>query len=226
MPDEHHATTEHALLQEIAAPLAKLPDDPVSLAADPQFPVVLRGYDRAAVDAYVNQTTQLVAELHATHSPETAVRRALERVGEEISGILQRAHQAAEEVAARARAEAEQRLSSAGESAAQLTAQAEQRVRELDAETDRIWAERRRIVSDVNELAEKLAELAEAALQRFPSEETDEGPAVQPDRAGESERDRDAVQEAERSGETLTAPLPHTFANTEPTETIRSDDDG
>ena len=74
------------------------------------FPVALRGYDRLAVDAYVQRTSQLVAELQATRSPEAAVRRALERVGEQISGILQRAHETAEEITAQSRREAEDRL--------------------------------------------------------------------------------------------------------------------
>src|SRR5205823_909447 len=92
MPDQSSAADEHAILQEITAPLARLPDDPLPLAADVDFPRVLRGYDPMAVDAYVKQTSQLVAELQATRSPEAAVRRALERVGEQISGILKRAH--------------------------------------------------------------------------------------------------------------------------------------
>ena len=228
MPDQHEASTEHALLQESAAPLASLPDDPVAIAADPQFPVVLRGYDRVAVDAYVKRTTQLVAELHATHSPEAAVRRALERVGEEISGILQRAHEAAEDVTARSRTEAEDRLIRAREEATRLTAAAEQRVKDLDSETDRIWAERRRIVADVNELAEKLGELAESALERFPSEETDEQAAIggeqQGEQAGEPEGP-DASRAADPSpAGPVTAPLPHTFPESEPTQILPSDD--
>ncbi len=110
MPDQSSASTEHAILQEITAPLATLPDDPVPLAADPDFPVALRGYDRLAVDAYVKKTSQLVAELQATRSPEAAIRRALERVGEQISGVLKRAHETAEQITAQSRREAEERL--------------------------------------------------------------------------------------------------------------------
>ena len=85
MPDQSSAASEHAILQEITAPLDTLPDDAVA-AVHADFPVALRGYDRLAVDAYVKQTSQLVAELQATRSPEAAVRKALERVGEQISG--------------------------------------------------------------------------------------------------------------------------------------------
>src|SRR5579884_1998918 len=174
MPDESTAATEHALLQEITAPLATLPDDPLPEVAEVDFPIVLRGYDRLAVDAYVRRTSQLVAELQATRSPEAAVRRGLERVGEEVAGILQRAHEAASQITAQSRSEAEDRLQRAREEAAQITASAERRLQELDAETDRIWAERQRIVEDAQQLAQQLLSLAQAAAERFPAdEETD-----------------------------------------------------
>jgi cell division septum initiation protein DivIVA len=171
MPDQSSASSEHALIQEITAPLATLPDDPVPVAADVDFPVVLRGYDRIAVDAYVRKTSQLVAELTATRSPEAAIRRALERVGEEVSGILQRAHETAAQITAKSRSEAEDRLEAARQEAAQITAAAEVRVKELDTETDRIWSERHRIVEDTRELARQLVALAESAAARFPAEE-------------------------------------------------------
>src|SRR5690349_14354026 len=176
MPDQSSAADEHALMQEITAPLATLPDNPVSEAANVHFPVALRGYDRIAVDAYVRQTSQLVAELQATRSPEAAVRRALERVGEQISGILQRAHETAEQITAQSRSEAEDRLEEARQEAARITASAEQRLRDLDAETDRIWAERQQIVEDTRELARQLTGLTDSAADRFPA--ADETPGV------------------------------------------------
>jgi hypothetical protein len=193
MPDQHDASTEHTLIQEIAEPLSTLPDDPVPIAADVQFPVVRRGYERDAVDAYVKRASQLVAELQATRSPEAAVRRALERVGEEVSGILQRAHESAEKITVRSRAEAEDRLERARREAQQLTADAELRVTDLDAETDAIWAERRRIVADVNSLASQLTELAQAALERFPAAETaaETGAETSEQDGAESARDED-----------------------------------
>jgi hypothetical protein len=168
MPDQSSASTEHALMQEITAPLATLPDDPVPVAADVDFPIVLRGYERDSVDAYVRKTSQLVAELQATRSPEAAVRRAVERVGAEVSGILQRAHDTASRITAQSRSEAEDRLEAARQEAAQIIARAEERVRELDAETDRIWAERHRIVEDTRELARELLTLTDSAADRFP----------------------------------------------------------
>ena len=168
MPDQSSASTEHALMQEITAPLATLPDDPVPVVADVEFPMALRGYDRLAVDAYVQKTSQLVAELQATRSPDAAIRRALERVGEEVSGILQRAHETAGRITAQSRSEAEDRLEVARREAARIVQGAEERVRELDAETDRIWAERHRIVEDTRDLARELLTLTDSAADRFP----------------------------------------------------------
>lgn len=174
MPDQSSAATEHAILREITAPLETLPDDPVS-AVQADFPVAMRGYDRLAVDAYVQRTSQLVAELQATRSPEAAVRRALERVGEQISGVLQRAHETAEQITAQSRSEAEDRLEQARVEAAEVAARAAQRVRDLDADTDRIWIERHRIVDDARDLAAQLLALAETAAERFP-EDTEPDP--------------------------------------------------
>lgn len=167
MPDQHAAATEHELITTIAEPLGQIPDDPLAeVAVD--FPIALRGYDRVAVDAYVERTAQLVAELQSTRSPEAAVRRALERVGEEISGILQQAHDTADEITSRSRSEAEERLEAARLEAIAITERAERRVKDLDAETERIWAERHSIVTDARELARRLTDLAESALERFP----------------------------------------------------------
>jgi cell division septum initiation protein DivIVA len=170
MPDQSSASTEHALIQEITGPLATLPDDPLPAVADVEFPTALRGYDRLAVDAYVRKTSQLVAELQATRSPDAAIRRALERVGEEVSGILQRAHETAERITSQSRSEAEDRLEAARQEAAQIVTSAEERVRELDAETDRIWAERHRIVEDTRDLAQELLGLTDTAANSFPAE--------------------------------------------------------
>ena len=168
MPDQSEASTEHALMQEITAPLDTLPDNPLPVVADVEFPMALRGYDRLAVDAYVRRTSQLVAELQVTRSPESAVRRALERVGEQVSGILQRAHETAEQITSQSRSEAEDRLESARQEAAQIVQRAEDRVRDLDAETDRIWAERHRIVEDTRDLARELLTVTDSAADRFP----------------------------------------------------------
>src|SRR5947207_15675821 len=139
MPDQNSAADEHAIIQEITAPLGTLPDDPMPIVADVDFPIVLRGYDRLAVDAYVKKTSQLVAELQATRSPEAAVRRALERGGGQIAGLLQRAHETSEEITSQSRREAEDRLEKARIEAAEIAAAAQRRVSDLKVDTARIW---------------------------------------------------------------------------------------
>jgi cell division septum initiation protein DivIVA len=190
MPDQSSAATEHAILQEITGPLDALPDDPLAVV-DADFPTSLRGYDRVAVDDYVKQTRRLVAEMAATRSPEAAVRRALERVGNQIAGILQRAHETAEQITAQSRSEAEDRLQTARDEGNQIAAAAEQRVRDLDADTDRIWLERQRIVADAEDLAGQLVALAKTAAERFPTD--DEMPDGEGDEAGFAAEEESAL---------------------------------
>ena len=82
-------------------------------ARETEFPMALRGYGRTAVDRYVAQVTRLIAELELTSSPESAVRRALDEVSEETRGLLERAHQTAEEITARSRVKADDRVKQA-----------------------------------------------------------------------------------------------------------------
>jgi DivIVA domain-containing protein len=241
MPDQNSAASEHAIMQEINQPLSELSQDPVSAVASVDFPLVLRGYDREAVDDYVRRTTHLVAELAATRSPEAAVRRALERVGEQVSSILARAHETAEGITSQSRAEAEERLMQARaeseelerdahaladrlqreseQKARELERSAELRVQELDAEVDRIWAERDRIVSDVRKLSEELSELAGVAATRFPAATTDEaavltGPRIRDLSAEADGPTRDETQSlAEAASEQPTGEEPEPAAS-------------
>src|SRR5690242_13241134 len=57
-------------------------------ARDTDFPIGLRGYERAAVDRYVERVTRMITELEMSASPESAVRHALEEVSEETRDIL------------------------------------------------------------------------------------------------------------------------------------------
>jgi cell division septum initiation protein DivIVA len=172
MPDPTSAAEEYAIVQGIAGPPKGRPDDPVGVA-DVDFPVARRGYDRGAVDAYVRRMSQIVAELEATRLPDAAVHRAVERVGEQISGILQRARDTAEQITAQSRTEAEDRLDAARQEAAQVVADAAQRAEGLDAEAERIAAERRRLIDDARELAGQVIALTDAATHGFPSEDPD-----------------------------------------------------
>jgi DivIVA domain-containing protein len=203
MPDQSSAASEHALMQEITAPLETLPDDPLAIV-EADFPTSMRGYDRHAVDDYVEQVTRLVGELQATRSPEAAVRRALERVGEQISGILQRAHETAEQITAQSRGESEDRMEHARREAAAIIDAAEERVRELDADADRIWIERQRIVADAEELSAQLLAVAREAGERFPTSEAAEepaAPAVFDDEEPEGPEEDDAPGATDKSPE-------------------------
>jgi hypothetical protein len=143
------------------------------------------------------------------------VRRALERVGEQISGILQRAHETAEQITAQSRSEAEDRLEQARIEAAQVAEDAEERVKDLDADTDRIWLERQRIVADAEDLAGQLLALARTAAERFPADaetETEAEADADPESTGGTVADDDSETE------------PYTAIAEEPDEPDEPDD--
>jgi cell division initiation protein len=151
-----------------------------------KFSVVMRGYDRTAVDKYVADVAQLVAELEATQLRENVVQRALDEVGEQTSSILQRAHEAAEEIENRSRSQAEGRLQRAEREAEITRRDAERYAEELAAETRRLWEDRLRLIEDMRQLADEVLGVADDALERLPEPEAlvagvpPEGPAVIP----------------------------------------------
>jgi DivIVA domain-containing protein len=130
------------------------------------FPIVLRGYDREAVDRYVAEVAQLVAELEATQTREGVVQRALDEVGEQTSGILQHAHDTAEEIAARSRSQAEGRLQRAEQEAAQTRAEADHYAQQVVNDTRRLWEDRQRLIEDMRQLADEVLGTADDALER------------------------------------------------------------
>jgi cell division septum initiation protein DivIVA len=124
---------------------------------DTAFPVGLRGYDRAAVDRYVEHVNRLLAELEISSSPESAVRHALDEVSEETRDILQHAHDTAEEITARSRSRADDRLQQADQEAKELRATA---LREAQETRDAAQRE----AEETREAARReTAELREAA---------------------------------------------------------------
>jgi DivIVA domain-containing protein len=133
------------------------------------FPTSMRGYDRDAVDAYVERVNRLMAELEISRSPEAAVRAAVAQVSEETRGILERAHDTAEEITSRSRAQADDRLQTAEKEAGQIREEAERRVYELDTDAEAIWAERMRLIGDVRDVADRLHAVADEAAARFPN---------------------------------------------------------
>src|SRR3954453_13972374 len=133
------------------------------------FPLAVRGYDRSAVDRYVEMVNRLIAELEISRSPESAVKHAVAQVSEETRGILERAHETAEEITARPRARADDRIQQAEREGAEIREGAERRVEELDADAEAIWAERLRLIEDVRDGADRLLAVADEAGAPFPS---------------------------------------------------------
>ena len=99
-------------------------------ARNVDFPPGVRGYQRAAVDRYVERVNRLITELEMYASPESAVKHALDEVSEETRDILQHAHQSAEEITIRSRAKAEERLQQAEREAQEMLGGAEQQARD------------------------------------------------------------------------------------------------
>lgn len=93
----------------------------------------------------------------------------------------------AERVSARSRTEADERLRQLEEKLAQLQDEAETRMGEIQADTDGVWEERRRLLEDIRVLAGGLVDVADAAAARLsrpgptqPEEETVDGDAGDP----------------------------------------------
>ena len=165
-------------------------DEEVAEILATDFPIALRGYDRAAVDHYHQRVSRIIAELQAGRSPQSAVRYALEQVSEETRAILQQAHDTADGITTKSRREASERMETAERESKQLLADAEadaealrtaverevadlraaadRRVREAEDEVASIWQERERLIEDAREIASRLADVAEAAAQREP----------------------------------------------------------
>ena len=149
-----------------------------------QFPLALRGYDRGAVDAHLAEIAQLMAELEATQLRENVVQRALDEVGEQTSGILQHAHETAEEITARSRAQAEGRIQRAERDAETIRRSAEKYGEQVAADMRRLTEERRRLIEELRQFAEDVLATADDALDRLPEllpPEAKPEPAAQPE---------------------------------------------
>jgi DivIVA domain-containing protein len=135
------------------------------------FPVSVRGYERSAVDSYVKRVNRVIAELEMTSSPRAAVRHALEQVGEQTSGILQRARDAAEEITASARQEAEETTSRAKAEAAEIIVNA-------STEADRAKAEASQVIAKAKAEAGEILAETKAEADRVLAEARDEVTAL------------------------------------------------
>jgi DivIVA domain-containing protein len=143
----------------------------VELAPPERFPIVWRGYDRDSVDALLAELEVELEQLRVRHEPRAAVKHEIDRIGAATADILRVAHERAERITSRAREEANARVDLAHAEAKQITADAEKRMRQLDADADVVWQERRRLIEDTKRLADQLLAVADDAAERFPEEE-------------------------------------------------------
>ena len=154
-------------------PLSRLAGKVPAEIRDVSFSTVMRGYDRRAVDAYVEQVNRVIAELEISRSPQSAIKHALDRVGEQTSGVLLRAREVADELTStalaeaehatrRATVEAEEILEKAQMQAHQLRAQSKEEAEEILA---RVRAEAAGTVERTEEQVRTLQEGAEGRLR-------------------------------------------------------------
>lgn len=120
---------------------------------DVSFPFAVRGYDRAAVDAYVRRVNRVIAELKVSASPPHAVRHAVEEAEDKVQGLLRAGREAAEQITASARQDADDTMARAKGAAAELVVDA-------NAEADRVNAESAQVIA--NARAEAKRSIAEA----------------------------------------------------------------
>jgi DivIVA domain-containing protein len=179
----------------------------VEKVRDVHFSLALRGYDRGAVDSHLAKVAQLVAELEATQLRETIVQRALDEVGEQTSSILQRAHETAEEISVRSRAQAEGRIQRAEREAEEIRRAVVEEKSEIEADILRLRQDRVRLIEEIRHMAEEVLGVADEALDRLPEpDEEDEPPiavdheelgAAQPEELGAAQPDEPAPEEPE-----------------------------
>jgi DivIVA domain-containing protein len=137
------------------------------LLRDVSFPMAVRGYDRRAVDEFVEEIRTLVADLEAHQTREGVVQKALDELGEETAGILQRAHETADEIAARSRAQADGRLQRAEREAEIVKRDADEYAEQVVADTRLLWDERQRLIEDIRHLADVVLGTADDAMERL-----------------------------------------------------------
>src|SRR5439155_15376590 len=118
-----------------------------------------------AVDAHIKRVNRLIAEIKAGASPRAAVRHALEQTEQQVSGLLERARETADEITTSAHREAETEADGIRAKAAELLVNA-------NAEADATKTEAEKFLADSKTEAETLLANArpeaEARLVRTP----------------------------------------------------------
>ena len=131
------------------------------------FPMVVRGYHRQTVDVFLAELLELVQDLESHQTREGVVQKALGELGEETAGILQRAHETADDITARSRAQADARLQRAEREAEILRRDADEYAEQVIVDTRVLWDERQRLIEDIRQLADEVLGTADDALDRL-----------------------------------------------------------
>jgi DivIVA domain-containing protein len=171
--------------------------------ANREFPLAVRGYDRHAVDAFVQEALALISDLEGRQTRESVVQRALDEIGEETAGILQRAHETADEIAARSRAQAEGRIQRAEREADMLRQQADVYSEQVVLDTRILWEERQRLIQEIRQLADEVLATAEDASERvaLPQMLAEPEPDTEEDGPPTSEVDLDVLPGGAEGGD-------------------------
>jgi cell division septum initiation protein DivIVA len=131
------------------------------------FPMVVRGYHRQTVDLFIAELLEVVEDLESHQTREGVVQKALGELGEETAGILQRAHETADDITARSRAQADARLQRAEREAEILRRDADEYAAQVVGETRALWEERQRLIEDIRQLADDVLGTADDAIERL-----------------------------------------------------------
>jgi len=131
------------------------------------FPMVVRGYHRQTVDVFIAELIELVEDLESHQTREGVVQKALGELGEETAGILQRAHETADDITARSRAQADARIQRAEREAEILRRDADEYAEQVIVDTRALWEERQRLIEDIRQLADDVLGTADDAIERL-----------------------------------------------------------
>jgi DivIVA domain-containing protein len=152
---------------------------PLDRIRDPRFSLALRGYDRAEVDELLAEIGEWIERAEEDPAGSERVRDELVRVGEQVSGILAEAHEAAREIREEATAQTRQSLIAANATAESVRGDADgyaQRSREeadayargvradADAEVERLIEEAHQRKRDVEAVISDLEQRREAVV--------------------------------------------------------------
>jgi DivIVA domain-containing protein len=221
---EHDGSAREDPRESEPTPVSRAPSQAPSDVRDVSFHTAVRGYERREVDRYVQRVNRVIAELEIARSPESAVRHALDRIGEQTSSILHRARETADELIHTARSEAEERtergraegrdiVAAAGAEAEEILAEADTQANERMAQGDRELAARRKQAEEaraeadatvaraqigVNEIVTKAKEEAEQIVIRADAQAIER-------RAREEQRLEELRRQAQQELDTLRA---------------------